>query len=36
MPLRSFFLSVFAGKTIKNTWLAAAGVGGFQLISHFA
>src|SRR5947208_7602888 len=29
MPMRSFFVSVLGGKVIKNTWLAAAGVGLF-------
>ena len=29
MPMRSFFVSVSGGKVIKNTWLAAAGVGLF-------
>jgi membrane protein DedA with SNARE-associated domain len=36
MPLRNFFFSVLAGKTIKNMWLAAAGAGGFAAIQALA
>jgi uncharacterized membrane protein YdjX (TVP38/TMEM64 family) len=34
MPLRNFFAAVLAGKVIKDLWLAAAGAGGFELLSH--
>jgi membrane protein DedA with SNARE-associated domain len=36
MPLRRFFVAVFAGKVIKNTWIAAAGALGVGIIANIA
>jgi membrane protein YqaA with SNARE-associated domain len=36
MPVRNFFAAVLAGKTIKDLWMAAAGAGGFELLSRLA
>ena len=36
MPMRAFFCSVLAGKTLKNMWLAGAASGAVALISHAA
>lgn len=33
MPLRRFFVATWAGKVLKNTWLAALGGLGFALIT---
>jgi uncharacterized membrane protein YdjX (TVP38/TMEM64 family) len=34
MPVRNFFAAVLSGKLIKNWWMAAAGAGGFELLSR--
>ena len=34
MPMRRFFLSVLAGKVIKDMWMAAAGAGGVAVFTH--
>jgi uncharacterized membrane protein YdjX (TVP38/TMEM64 family) len=34
MPLKSFFVAVFLGKTLKNTWIAAAGFYGVGVITQ--
>ena len=34
MPMRRFFLSVLAGKIIKDTWMAAVGAGGVAVFAH--
>jgi len=34
MPIRQFFIAVLAGKTIKNTWLAALGGVGVSVFAH--
>jgi membrane protein DedA with SNARE-associated domain len=36
MPMRSFFLSVFAGKVIKDMWLAGLASAGVTVFSHLA
>jgi membrane protein DedA with SNARE-associated domain len=36
MPLKNFFLATWAGKTIKNMWLAAVGFGGLAIIESLA
>ena len=36
MPMRRFFLSVLAGKTIKNMWLAGLASAGVTLFSSLA
>ncbi len=35
MPVGRFFAAVFAGKVIKDTWMAAAGGVGVSVLSHF-
>jgi hypothetical protein len=34
MPLKRFFVAVFLGKMIKNTWIAAAGFYGIGVITQ--
>jgi membrane protein YqaA with SNARE-associated domain len=36
MPMRRFFLSVWAGKTVKNLWLAGLATAGVSFVSTIA